>query len=505
MESLTIFISSPGDVVKERETAARVIATLKNEFSTSCQIQPYFWEYEPMEATKDFQDNIPSTALFDIVVCILWSRLGSRLHSKHRKPDGGLYASGTEYELETARIANQQFNKPIILVFLNRTEPMFPARPRELREDLIQQFDKLENFIAQWFCNPQEGAWRFAVNEYRGLAEFEQRLEHHLRDLISKRALAGPRRRPAEMIWKEGSPFRGLNVFEVEHNPVFFGRTQAIDEIITALRNQAINGSPFVLIFGLSGVGKSSLARAGVLPLLTKPGVIQGIGLWRRAVMRPSDVPGRIFDGLAKALQRDTALPELSRDKTTIAEIANTLEKNPQAGALLIRQALADAAEQYRATEAEKLKQLQGEMEAENRSDDVAAIQRRLAELAPPNARLALLIDQMEELFTVDAPHQKLQAFVRTIQEILHSNRVFVIVTMRSDFYPNFQRFPELVELAKGDGQYALIKPNAHEIGQIIPQPANAAGLIFETDPQTKESLDELIRDEAMREPASCR
>jgi hypothetical protein len=143
-------------------------------------------------------------------------------------------------------------------------------------------------------------------------------------------------------------------------------------------------------------------------------------------------VPGRIFDGLAKTLQRDTALPELSRDKTTIAEIANTLEKNPQAGALLIRQALADAAEQYRAAEAEKLKQLQGEMEAENRSDDVAAIQRRLAELAPPNARLALLIDQMEELFTVDAPHQKLQAFVRTIQEILHSNRVFVIVTMRS-------------------------------------------------------------------------
>src|SRR5271165_5092538 len=245
MESLTIFISSPGDVVKERETAARVIATLQNEFSTRCRIQPYFWEYEPMQATKDFQDNIPSTALFDVVVCILWSRLGSRLHSKHRKPDGGLYESGTAYE---------QFSKPTLLVFLNRTEPKFPARPRELREDLIQQFDKLENFVAQWFRDPKEGTWRFAVNEYKGLAEFEQRLEHHLRELVSKHALPGPTRRPTELVWKEGSPFRGLNVFEVEHSPVFFGRTRAIDDLITALRNQALNGSPFVLIFGLSGV-----------------------------------------------------------------------------------------------------------------------------------------------------------------------------------------------------------------------------------------------------------
>ena len=37
----------------------------------------------------------------------------------------------------------------------------------------------------------------------------------------------------------------------------------------------------FTLIFGGSGSGKSSLARAGVMPMLVRPGVVEGIGLWR--------------------------------------------------------------------------------------------------------------------------------------------------------------------------------------------------------------------------------
>jgi hypothetical protein len=86
---------------------------------------------------------------------------------------------------------------------------------------------------------------------------------------------------------------------------------------------------PFVLVFGSSGVGKSSLVRAGVLPQLLKPGVIEGIGHWRYAIFRPSDGlrllnPGNADDavelppgfasayglnlGLAKALMRPEAI-----------------------------------------------------------------------------------------------------------------------------------------------------------------------------------------------------
>ena len=52
----------------------------------------------------------------------------------------------------------------------------------------------------------------------------------------------------------------------------------------------------------MSGVGKSSLVRAGVLPTITQPGVIEGVGLWRWCVFRPSDATGDLCDGLATAL-----------------------------------------------------------------------------------------------------------------------------------------------------------------------------------------------------------
>src|SRR6202007_3382272 len=70
---------------------------------------------------------------------------------------------------------------------------------------------------------------------------------------------------------------------------VFNGRTRAVDEIIGLLRRRAEAAKPFVLVFGSSGVGKSSLVRAGILPQLLKPGVIEGIGHWRYAIFRPSD------------------------------------------------------------------------------------------------------------------------------------------------------------------------------------------------------------------------
>ena len=39
-------------------------------------------EYEPMESPRDYQENIPLTSDFDLVICILWKRLGSPLSVK---------------------------------------------------------------------------------------------------------------------------------------------------------------------------------------------------------------------------------------------------------------------------------------------------------------------------------------------------------------------------------------------------------------------------------------
>ena len=64
------------------------------------------------------------------------------------------------------------------------------------------------------------------------------------------------------------------HAFEPEHAPVFFGRTGAVASVLMKLRLQAEARRAFVLVVGMSGGGKSSLIRAGVLPLLTQPGVV---------------------------------------------------------------------------------------------------------------------------------------------------------------------------------------------------------------------------------------
>jgi hypothetical protein len=102
VRTIRIFVSSPGDVHLERLKAAEVVERVQGEVSAHAKLVPYFWEHEPMLATRDFQENIPSPAEFDLVVCILWSRLGSRLHSRHQRDDGSRYQSGTEFEFEEA-------------------------------------------------------------------------------------------------------------------------------------------------------------------------------------------------------------------------------------------------------------------------------------------------------------------------------------------------------------------------------------------------------------------
>jgi ABC-type lipoprotein export system ATPase subunit len=46
--------------------------------------------------------------------------------------------------------------------------------------------------------------------------------------------------------------------------------------VLEALEAQAKAERPFVLIVGASGSGTSSLARAGVLPLLAHPEIMEG-------------------------------------------------------------------------------------------------------------------------------------------------------------------------------------------------------------------------------------
>src|SRR5258708_7787018 len=132
--------------------------------------------------------------------------------------------------------------------------------------------------------------------------------------------------------------FTSLAAFGTKHAAVFFGRGRDISRAVDAWKGAAESGTPFLLIIGASGAGKSSLARAGLEPRLTVSGVVPEVDLWRVAVLRPSEMPGgpvaslatRLLDGPGDIPEseagRPAALPELAEsDFRTPAELTELL------------------------------------------------------------------------------------------------------------------------------------------------------------------------------------
>src|SRR5277367_4635558 len=521
-QHLRIFVSSPGDVDKEREIAQRVIRRLTAEFAGRIDVSGFFWEYEPKRLTKDFQEQIPPPSNFDVLVCILWSRLGTPLDPiKHKRTDGTPYSSGTEYEVENAVESFRERGAPDILVYINKTDPTIKPRPKNEREQQLRQFDALEEFVDRWTKDAQRGVLTGAFTTYKNLGQFESLLEEHLRKLVVQRLPSGAQRSVrVKATWTEESPFRGLSAFDVEHERIFFGRTAAIDEVLTRLRNQAMAWQSavsedssadrlpppiFVLVTAMSGGGKSSLVRAGVLPLLLRPGVIEAIGLWRRAIIRPGTASASLFETLAHALIAPEALPELAADGTTEKQLAAALRVSAQGVGLLIKGGLSQAAQQLRYEEETRIREWKAESERESRSEDVARYETMLQRLAQKEARLVLVVDQLEEIFTETKriSEEDRRLFIEMLSALARSGRVWVIATLRSDFFIRCREVPELMALKNGQGLYDLPAPVPSEIGQMIRLPGQAAGLLFEEDPQTGEHLDEVLRDAALGDPAS--
>jgi hypothetical protein len=83
---LKVFVSSPGDVAEERLIAKRVLDRLATEFAPDARIESIFWEHEPLLASGTFQTQIIRPAETDIVICVLWSRLGTRLPPQFKHP-----------------------------------------------------------------------------------------------------------------------------------------------------------------------------------------------------------------------------------------------------------------------------------------------------------------------------------------------------------------------------------------------------------------------------------
>src|ERR1700722_13279206 len=116
-QRLRIFVSSPGDVLAAREVAAQVIEKIAQDYARHFAIEPYLWEHEPMLASGHFQDAIDPPSVFDVVILILWSRLGTPLPEetkvrKYHGIDDRAPVTGTEWEFEDALRAARDKGAP---------------------------------------------------------------------------------------------------------------------------------------------------------------------------------------------------------------------------------------------------------------------------------------------------------------------------------------------------------------------------------------------------------
>jgi hypothetical protein len=191
-QRLRVFVSSPGDVPAERLRAALVIDKLTQDYSRFVVLESYCWEHEPMLASGHFQDAIESPSAHDIVLLIVWSRLGTPLPEKtamreYRGIDGRVPVTGTEWEYEDALQAARERGAPDILAFRNISDPAVPLDP-QARARSLAQLEALDAFWQRHFAD--RGVFLAAYEQYQTLEEFAQRLEQALRKLIERRIAA---------------------------------------------------------------------------------------------------------------------------------------------------------------------------------------------------------------------------------------------------------------------------------------------------------------------------
>ena len=265
---LRIFLSSPGDVPQERESARRLIQhTLPAEafIRDRVALQVISWDDPegpaampaPLTPQVALNHARPKPSECDFVIVILWARMGTPLSDPLRKPSGERYLSGTEWEYEDAMAAARARGRPTVLLYrrteIPQTTLMDPQLPSKQ-----EQYKSVEQFFAR-FHNP-DGSQNGSYHPYSTPEEFANLLHHHLRDTIEQ-AL-----QPQVSLAKSGSvtsfqsrieAFLG-EYLQSETGPVpFGGRAPQMDQLDTWLENP---GAPSrYLITAPAGRGKSAL------------------------------------------------------------------------------------------------------------------------------------------------------------------------------------------------------------------------------------------------------
>jgi formylglycine-generating enzyme required for sulfatase activity len=227
-----------------------------------------------------------------------------------------------------------------------------------------------------------------------------------------------------------GNPYRGLAPFEAEHRALFFGRDADILAVLGRLRHQ-----PLVLIAGDSGIGKSSMCRAGILPRVAQ-GVLDEYRDFSTLTLEPGRQP---LSALAAALA-----PVLGQGE---AELGARLAEAPQE----LGSALRQAHQQGRG--------------------------------------LLLFVDQLEELITLSEPDQAAR-FARFLGGLtLPATGVRVLLAVRGDFLTRIGALHDLGGVVERS-LYLLQPLTPDGMREAIVGPARGRGVVF-TPEALRQMLDE--------------
>lgn len=238
-----------------------------------------------------------------------------------------------------------------------------------------------------------------------------------------------PTRRPAtaEDHADLRNPYKGLLAFQEADSADFYGRDRLVERLIDRLGLPDPNGR-LITVVGPSGAGKSSLVSAGLLPAL-RAGALPGSANWFMTSMVPGSHP---FEELETALSR--------------------IATRPTHG-------------------------LAGLMASDRRGIARAMKQTGLDD----GGEVVLVIDQMEELFTLCSDESVRQRFLSGLEVAMIEprSRLRVVLTLRADFFDRPLRHPGFASLI-GASTVAVTPLAPDELELAITEPAARLGVSFE-------------------------
>lgn len=146
---------------------------------------PVLWEQEPLLASGTFQTQIDAPEETEILLGILWSRIGSPLPENILRPDGTRYDSGTAFEFEKALAGHHKKGKPDILLYRKLGAPSISLDDQEEVKERMEQINLLDAYIKKQLM-AEDGSYIAAFHTFKTEEQFESILKTHLRKLILK-------------------------------------------------------------------------------------------------------------------------------------------------------------------------------------------------------------------------------------------------------------------------------------------------------------------------------